>query len=51
MELNHLKNYYRKEEKVQKLSQATNISACNISDWSNPNKKSTPNAEILCKIV
>lgn len=51
MELNHLKKLLSKRGESVKLSKATNISTGNISDWSNPNKKSTPNAEALCKIA
>lgn len=51
MELNHLKKLLSKRGESIKLSKATNISTGNISDWSNPNKKSTPNAEALCKIA
>ncbi len=51
MELIHLKSLLNKRGEGAKLSKATNISTGNISDWLNPNKKSTPNAEALCKIA
>lgn len=51
MELNHLRELLSKRGESVKLSKATNISTGNISDWLNPNKKSTPNAETLCKIA
>lgn len=51
MELNHLRELLSKRGERAKLSKATNISTGNISDWSNPNKNSTPNAEALCKIA
>lgn len=51
MELIHLKSLLNKRGESARLSRATNISTGNISDWLNPNKKSTPNAEALCKIA
>lgn len=51
MELIHLKSLLNKRGESTRLSRATNISTGNISDWLNPNKKSTPNAEALCKIA
>lgn len=51
MELTHLKSLLNKRGESARLSKATNISTGNISDWLNPSKKSTPNAEALCKIA
>ena len=51
MELIHLKSLLNKRGESARLSKATNISTGNISDWLNPSKKSTPNAEALCKIA
>ena len=51
MELIHLKSLLNKRGESARLSRATNISTGNISDWLNPSKKSTPNAETLCKIA
>lgn len=51
MELIHLKSLLNKRGERARLSKATNISTGNISDWLNPSKKSTPNAEALCKIA
>lgn len=51
MELIHLKSLLNKRGESTRLSKATNISTGNISDWLNPSKKSTPNAEALCKIA
>lgn len=51
MELIHLKSLLNKRGESSRLSKATNISTGNISDWLNPSKKSTPNAEALCKIA
>lgn len=51
MELNNLKSLLDARGECSKLSKATNISTGNISDWINPNKKSTPSAEALCKIA
>lgn len=51
MELIHLKSLLNKRGESARLSKATNISTGNISDWLNSSKKSTPNAEALCKIA
>ena len=51
MKLIHLKSLLNKRGESARLSRATNISTGNISDWLNPSKKSTPNAEALCKIA
>lgn len=51
MELTHLKSLLNKRGESTRLSKATNISTGNISDWLNSSKKSTPNAEALCKIA
>lgn len=51
MELTHLKSLLNKRGESARLSKATNISTGNISDWLNSSKKSTPNAEALCKIA
>ena len=51
MEFNNLKDLLFERGEKTKLSKATKISTGNITDWFNPNRKSKPSAEALCKIA
>lgn len=49
--LHNLEKLLEKRNSKSKLSEATGISTGNISDWFNPHRKSSPNAESLIKIA
>lgn len=51
MEFNNLKDLLSERGEKTNLSKATKISTGNITDWFNPNRKSKPSAEALCKIA
>lgn len=51
MEFNNLKYLLSERGEKTNLSKATKISTGNITDWFNPNRKSKPSAEALCKIA
>ena len=51
MEFNNLKDLLSERGERTNLSKATKISTGNITDWFNPNRKSKPSAEALCKIA
>ena len=51
MNLDNLRHLLNSRGDKQKLSEKTGISTGNISDWFNPNRKSTPSAESLIKIA
>lgn len=48
---NNLQQLFKERGVKKKLSEATNISTGNISDWFNPNKNAQPSAEALVKMA